>query len=124
MKSGMNDIQSLKAQLLSQLDEMRAAIVQLADDAELGSHMRTTFHGRGTGKKRGRRPGSSSEKLSSETLMAALKAGGGEGLSLGDLATQMGGPRNKSRIATALRQLRDLKQVRLVGEKRHARWFA
>lgn len=57
-----------------------------------------------------------------ERVLGIVASGGKDGLSVGEIAAQLG-EEDKQRVAAALRKLRDANQAKLKGEKRLARWF-
>lgn len=60
--------------------------------------------------------------LATDKVLAAVKAATKDGIAVGEVAAKVG-EKDKGRVAVALRTLRDEKKVKLVGEKRAARWF-
>lgn len=76
----------------------------------------TSPKAKGKGRRK-RQPGIDPEKV-----MAIVASGAKNGVSVGDVASQLGED-DKQRVAAALRKLRASKKAKLKGEKRLARWY-
>lgn len=99
------------------LENLRAGLPAKERGLKLDAVAPKTPSRRGVPRRRTRQPGIEPDKV-----LAALK-GAKEPMSIKEIAEKVG-EKSKSRVAAALRKLRDDKKAKLSGQKALARWSA